>query len=639
MRAGFCGFANNPDRIAQLDRAERLASSVSEITRIKQAERKSKKDAQQASLLDLAPKAVAILRSKGNDVTKITVREITSILGRYFGVAEPKGDKATSIGDVARIKIRAPCAMGASPKWLPEEFRCPLTLDVMDSPVFLCTEAGRSFERKALERWLKRHPRRDPLTNAEYAKPLAFMPNRALKEAIERWQQPLQRTRSSIVDERCELQAAQRSPSTLALASKSREDASPSRDLGTMVDKFVRGESTAVVKVLKLVATNDDNAAIILAAEGVGEALARVIASRDDTSLAAAGLVEILGARAAVGLEGLLECCVAPLVAAIEDTREPDLVGAALAALLELEPLAPLMLRLGASASLVALLKHSALETPAARLLAALAARASKSPELAVALKPLGRLVAAQSHGARRFAASALAEVVANNPAVSRAVGKIAHIFEGLDAMLRAQRDQPEDALQAARLLNSLFAGTENNMVLYVRAAGSVAGLVGVVQDADDLDAKTQAATALAHIAGSRLEFQREVAASGVVKPIGRLLRDRCGADPRAKTAAALFFVALAAGNSENQGIIATEGIVGPLVAILQQPPSEPKPIVAIALRWLIDHREARLVVAKHLGFKWVLVPPSKAAVDARIGEILPEHRPQMPKKSRDGTY
>ena len=88
-----CGVATDPDRIAKLERAAQLASSISEIQRVTQVEKKSKKATQRAQLLDRAPKAVAKLKNKDNDVAKLTVPEITSILLRYFGADEPKGKK------------------------------------------------------------------------------------------------------------------------------------------------------------------------------------------------------------------------------------------------------------------------------------------------------------------------------------------------------------------------------------------------------------------------------------------------------------------------------------------------------------------------------------------------------------------
>ena len=61
-----------------------------------------------------------------------------------------------------------------------DEVRCPITLEVMVDPVVLLTPSMRSFERRALERWLEDHPTRDPLTNHDHEEPLRYVPNRGL---------------------------------------------------------------------------------------------------------------------------------------------------------------------------------------------------------------------------------------------------------------------------------------------------------------------------------------------------------------------------------------------------------------------------------------------------------------------------
>mmetsp|Transcript_28044 Transcript_28044/g.90405 ORF Transcript_28044/g.90405 Transcript_28044/m.90405 type:complete len:831 (+) Transcript_28044:167-2659(+) len=70
---------------------------------------------------------------------------------------------------------------------VPDQFRCPITLEIMSDPVFLFTQSGRSFEREALEHWLELHPTVDPLTNEEHGMLLEYAPNRVLKEVIALW--------------------------------------------------------------------------------------------------------------------------------------------------------------------------------------------------------------------------------------------------------------------------------------------------------------------------------------------------------------------------------------------------------------------------------------------------------------------
>lgn len=69
----------------------------------------------------------------------------------------------------------------------PDHFVCPITRDVMADPVLLVTNAGRSYERRALQEFLAQQPRRDPATNVVHERALRCVPNRSLKEAIEEW--------------------------------------------------------------------------------------------------------------------------------------------------------------------------------------------------------------------------------------------------------------------------------------------------------------------------------------------------------------------------------------------------------------------------------------------------------------------
>jgi len=65
----------------------------------------------------------------------------------------------------------------------PADFECPLTLEVMVDPVVLQTEAGRSYERKALEAHLCRHPNFDPAAGILSK----HRPTLTLKSMIDDW--------------------------------------------------------------------------------------------------------------------------------------------------------------------------------------------------------------------------------------------------------------------------------------------------------------------------------------------------------------------------------------------------------------------------------------------------------------------
>lgn len=90
-----------------------------------------------------------------------------------------------------RVAEDAPSVPARLPDSIPLEFRCPLTLDAMRSPVRLLTSVRASYERDALEYWLELQPTRDPLTNCTHDEPLQYEPNTQLKQAICAWRKEL----------------------------------------------------------------------------------------------------------------------------------------------------------------------------------------------------------------------------------------------------------------------------------------------------------------------------------------------------------------------------------------------------------------------------------------------------------------
>jgi hypothetical protein len=66
---------------------------------------------------------------------------------------------------------------------VPDEFRCPVTCEVMADPV-MCAD-GFTYERAAIERWLGSHVT-SPKTNAPLPS-RAVIPNHNLKGVIEAW--------------------------------------------------------------------------------------------------------------------------------------------------------------------------------------------------------------------------------------------------------------------------------------------------------------------------------------------------------------------------------------------------------------------------------------------------------------------
>ncbi|CAN0193713.1 unnamed protein product [Scytosiphon promiscuus] len=95
------------------------------------------------------------------------------------------------IAGSAPAMMNAPLAASAPPsappsefdedEGVPEEYMCPLTLEVMIDPV-VC-EDGHSYERGALEAWLRNH-NTSPMSNARLTSNM-MVPNHALRNSIE----------------------------------------------------------------------------------------------------------------------------------------------------------------------------------------------------------------------------------------------------------------------------------------------------------------------------------------------------------------------------------------------------------------------------------------------------------------------
>jgi len=93
--------------------------------------------------------------------------------------AAPDGTGALSAG-AAEPSLRS---VFLSPFEPPEDFKCPLTLELMRDPVV--TEDGQSYERDAITRWLQEHDTSpgtgDPLESKR------LIPNIRLRSAIRDW--------------------------------------------------------------------------------------------------------------------------------------------------------------------------------------------------------------------------------------------------------------------------------------------------------------------------------------------------------------------------------------------------------------------------------------------------------------------
>jgi hypothetical protein len=78
-------------------------------------------------------------------------------------------DRLTAAADSMRMAV-------------PDSFRCPITQDVMVDPVIV-TETGHTYERSAIEEWLRTH-NTDPTTNVQL-RSNNLIPNHSLRSSIQ----------------------------------------------------------------------------------------------------------------------------------------------------------------------------------------------------------------------------------------------------------------------------------------------------------------------------------------------------------------------------------------------------------------------------------------------------------------------
>ncbi|XP_019175075.1 PREDICTED: U-box domain-containing protein 8 [Ipomoea nil] len=64
----------------------------------------------------------------------------------------------------------------------PDDFRCPISLEIMSDPVIL--SSGHTFDRSSIQRWLDSGHRTCPITNLPISDPPCLIPNHALRSLI-----------------------------------------------------------------------------------------------------------------------------------------------------------------------------------------------------------------------------------------------------------------------------------------------------------------------------------------------------------------------------------------------------------------------------------------------------------------------
>lgn len=100
----FCCYANSPERIKRMREAVRVAASLAEIAAADITEQSMKKQEELRALTDLASEALEKWKSKANDFSKLTIKELRALRFRYYNVIEKKvGNKQQEIDKLAKL--------------------------------------------------------------------------------------------------------------------------------------------------------------------------------------------------------------------------------------------------------------------------------------------------------------------------------------------------------------------------------------------------------------------------------------------------------------------------------------------------------------------------------------------------------
>ena len=70
----------------------------------------------------------------------------------------------------------------------PDEFRCPITLGIMNNP-YILVQSSMTYEHEAIQNALSEKPNKDPLTNAAFEGEAQLIPNHSLRKLIQQWRE------------------------------------------------------------------------------------------------------------------------------------------------------------------------------------------------------------------------------------------------------------------------------------------------------------------------------------------------------------------------------------------------------------------------------------------------------------------
>eukprot|EP00252_Welwitschia_mirabilis_P022592 TRINITY_DN6153_c0_g1_i1.p1 TRINITY_DN6153_c0_g1~~TRINITY_DN6153_c0_g1_i1.p1 ORF type:complete len:661 (+),score=133.53 TRINITY_DN6153_c0_g1_i1:300-2282(+) len=117
-----------------------------------------------------------LVKERGGKIDE-TLENITYLLKKIKSV---EGDK---IG-VAKLSLSEHLAMDTSTPIVPEDYRCPISLDLMTDPVIVAT--GQTYDRSSIQQWFDTGHRTCPKTQ-QVLSHLTLTPNYVLRSLIAQW--------------------------------------------------------------------------------------------------------------------------------------------------------------------------------------------------------------------------------------------------------------------------------------------------------------------------------------------------------------------------------------------------------------------------------------------------------------------
>uniref|UniRef100_A0A1J3IC44 U-box domain-containing protein n=1 Tax=Noccaea caerulescens TaxID=107243 RepID=A0A1J3IC44_NOCCA len=152
---------------------------------------------------------------------------------------------------------------------VPTFFRCPISLDVMKSPVSLCT--GVTYDRASIQRWLDGGNNTCPAT-MQILQNKDFIPNRTLQRLIEIWSDSVRR-RACV---------------------ESAETAVPTRDeIAAAIEKEERYDREILSKILRFARESDDNKGFLAGKDDFVRLLADLLSQVDFKTTSTAKLLVV----------------------------------------------------------------------------------------------------------------------------------------------------------------------------------------------------------------------------------------------------------------------------------------------------------------------------------------------------------